>query len=115
MSEPQTIKINEVEYVRKDSIPITPQGEKAPWHIGKNYFIRTVTNYFTGRLDWVGENEIVLSCAAWVADTGRFSDALKTGVLTEVEPYPTATTVIVSRGALVDASLWLFDLPMVKK
>lgn len=80
-----------------------------PYVIGRNYLIRTVTNYYTGKLLEVCDGELVLSEAAWVADTGRFSEALKTGSLKEVEPYP--DLVIVSRGAIVDVSRWDHDLP----
>ncbi len=79
------------------------------WTIGENYFIRTVTNYLTGRLTVVTEHELVLADAAWVADTGRFADAISGGKLNEVEPYP--SDVIVGRGSIVDACVWTFPLP----
>lgn len=79
------------------------------FEVGKSYFIRTVTNFYTGRLERITPNELVLAEAAWIADTGRFSTALKTGDLSEVEPYP--AEVILSRGALVDACEWLHPLP----
>ena len=77
--------------------------------IGKSYFVRTVTFHMTGRLKAVTDCDIVLSDAAWVADSGRFADALKTGKLAEVEPYP--DEVIINREAIVDVSGWLHDLP----
>jgi hypothetical protein len=73
-----------------------------PWEIGANYLIRTVTMFQTGRLVAVGPQELVLEDAAWIADTGRFSDALQTGKFTEVEPFPDGQ-VIVGRMAIVDA------------
>jgi len=73
-----------------------------PWVIGKNYLIRTVTMIQTGRLVAVTSQELVLEDAAWIADTGRFADALKTGKFNEVEPFPDGQ-VIVGRGAVVDA------------
>jgi hypothetical protein len=75
------------------------------WKIGQLYLVCTVTRYLLGRLEHVGDHEIVLSDCAWVADTGRFSEALRTGKLSEVEPYPDGP-VIVGRGAIVDASEW---------
>lgn len=80
-----------------------------PYTIGKNYFIRTVTHYYTGRLAWVGDQELVLEEAAWIADTGRFNEALKNCELSEVEPYP--GNAIIGRGAICDASLWEGPLP----
>ena len=75
------------------------------WQIGKLYLIRTVTFFYVGRLVALDEHELVLEDAAWVADTGRFAEALATGKLTEVEPYPDGP-VLIGRGALVDAAEW---------
>ena len=75
-----------------------------PWVVGKSYFIRTVTMFLVGRLSAVFPGELVLEEAAWVADSGRFHDALKTGNLAEVEPF--LAPVILGRGAIVDATEW---------
>jgi len=74
----------------------------SPWQIGKVYLIRTVTFIQTGRLVAVTDHELVLEDAAWIADTGRFSDALKSAEFGEVEPFPDGI-VIVGRGGLIDA------------
>lgn len=84
-----------------------------PYEIGKSYLIRTVTHYLTGKLEEVGDKELVLSTAAWIADTGRFHNALRDGTLSEVEPMP--GRVIVGRGAIVDVSEWNHPLPTVQK
>ena len=76
--------------------------QDSPWVIGKIYLIRTVTMIQTGRLVAVTEHELVVEDAAWIADTGRFADALKTGKFTEVEPFPDGK-VIIGRGAIIDA------------
>lgn len=83
--------------------------------IGKNYLIRTVTLYYLGRLVAVTPQEFLLEDVSWVADTGRFADALKSGTVAEVEPYPDGVQVHVGRGALVDASEWQRPLPRVQK
>ncbi len=89
-----------------------------PYKIGEIYLIRTVTMTLCGKLKWVGDKELVLEFASWIADTGRFSDALKdVNVLEEVEPFPEGD-VIVGRGAIVDAVIpaWKCShLPKVKK
>lgn len=85
------------------------------WQVGECYFVRTVTHYLTGRLVAVDDRELVLTDAAWIADTGRFSDAMKSGTLNEVEPYPDGAEVIVGRGALVDAARWTHALPREQK
>lgn len=73
-----------------------------PYTIGSPYFIRTVTHHHTGRLVQVTEHELVLEDAAWIADDGRFSDALKSGNFGEVEPFPDGP-VIIGRGSVIDA------------
>ena len=81
--------------------------------VGECYLIRTVTMMYTGRLVSVTESDVVLEDAAWIADSGRYSDALKHGTLDEVEPYPDA--VCVSRAALVDVAIWSHPLPREQK
>jgi hypothetical protein len=80
-----------------------------PYEVGQNYFIRTVTHYYTGKLLRVTEYELVLDDAAWIADTGRFSEALAKREFNEVEPFP--GKIILGRGAILDASLWDGPLP----
>ena len=84
-----------------------------PYSIGTSYLIRTVTYAQVGRLVAVHDNELVLDDASWVADTGRFMDALKSGTLDEVEPvfHP----IIVNRGAIVDVYVWAHTLPREPK
>jgi hypothetical protein len=87
---------------------------QSPWEIGEAYLIRTVTMIDTGRLVAVTEHELVLEDAAWIADTGRFANCLKTGDFVEVEPFPEGR-VIVGRGAVVDACKLSAPLPRVQK
>jgi hypothetical protein len=81
------------------------QKKAVGWKIGKLYFIRTVTMYLVGELIAFDDHELILRDAAWVADTGRFAEAMRTGSLREVEPYPDGE-VLVGRGAIVDAAPW---------
>jgi hypothetical protein len=80
------------------------------WQVGKSYIIRTVTMILTGRLEKVTEQELVLSSAAWIAETDRYTQTIKEGKLREVEPYGD-NNVIVGRGALIDATIWTHPLP----
>jgi hypothetical protein len=74
-----------------------------PWEIGKKYFVRTVTMHITGELVSVSSQELVFKDAAWIADSGRFNEALKDiSKCEEVEPF--INPVIVGRGSIVDAS-----------
>jgi len=85
-----------------------------PYKIGDNYFIRTVTFHYTGRMKAVYAGEIMLENAAWVADDGRFADAINTGTLSEVEPYPEGE-VIINRSSIVDACVVAWALPRKQK
>lgn len=82
-----------------------------PYVIGENYFIRTVTYHFTGKLKAVYENEIVITDAAWIADSGRFQQAIEEGSYVEVEPYPDGREVIINRGSITDAVTITHPLP----
>lgn len=84
-----------------------------PFVIGKAYLVRTVTMIVTGRVVRVANNLLVLEDAAWIADTGRFSDALKTGALSEIEPAE--GQVFVGLGAIVDVYEWSHKLPREQK
>jgi hypothetical protein len=85
----------------------------SPLTIGKSVLIRTVTHYFTGRVALVKNGEVVLTEAAWIADTGRFHNALRDGILNEVEPFP--GPVSVNRAAIIDVTAWTHKLPREQK
>lgn len=87
-----------------------PPDAPSPWQIGTCYLIRTVVYYALGRLVGVWEHELLLEEASWIADTGRFHEALRTGKLAEVEPF--VSPVIVGRLAIVDAAEWPHPLPV---
>jgi hypothetical protein len=94
--------VNEL-HTRANKAPVSgPASAVAPWNIGANYLIRTVTMIDTGRLVGVTPTELVLEDAAWIADTGRFSDAVQKASFSEVEPFP-AGRVIIGRGSVIDA------------
>ena len=84
-----------------------------PFREGTAYLIRTVTMIVTGRVQSRVGDFIVLEDAAWIADTGRYYDALKSGVFKEVEPYPNGA--ILHLGAIVDATIWTLPLPKEQK
>jgi hypothetical protein len=108
-----TIEVNGVKYVRADQAVSIAKERKGAWVIGEKYIIRTVTMIQTGRLVYIDEHELVLEDAAWIADTDRFSTALRTGVLKEVEPFPGEAGV--GRGSIVDFCVWSHNLPRSQK
>ena len=104
--KPETMIIDDVKYVRADSVPppVLPcfEGEFQPFEIGAIYLIRTVTMIDTGRVVAASKQWIVLEDAAWIVDTGRFSDALAKCQFSEVEPFPDGR-VILNATAIIDA------------
>jgi hypothetical protein len=113
MSSPKVIKIDDKEYVLKDDIPAVVKERKGAWTVGETYLIRTVTMMDVGRLVYIDDNELILAEASWIADSGRFNDAIKTGKLNEVEPFD--DEAIIGRGAIVDAVVWKNPLPKAQK
>ena len=112
MNTPTTITVDGVDYIRADAIG-TSGNDALAYLVGMKVFLRTVTMHYTGHVMAVTPDTILLADAAWIADSGRFHDALATGTLNEVEPFP--NTVCVGRGALVDITRWDHDLPRVQK
>lgn len=97
---------------RKQMTRVTRQ-PKSPLRVGAQVLVRSVTHYYTGQIVSLSRDEIVLTQAAWIADTGRFHDALRTGYLAEVEPY--MGLVSVGRGAVCDVTEWPHELPRSQK
>jgi hypothetical protein len=91
----------------------TKSADDSAWKIGASYLIRTVTMIDTGILVAVTPQELVIEEAAWIADTGRFSDAIAKAEFNEVEPFPSGK-VIIGRGSIVDA-VEITTVPRSKK
>ena len=56
--------------------------------VGRAFFFRTVTYHLVGMVKsrLKGTSFLSLSNASWIADSGRFMNAIKAGKLAEVEP-----------------------------
>lgn len=91
------------------------QGRAAPlpFEIGKAYLFCGVTRYFVGRVRSVVGPFVVLDEASWVPSTGRFSAALQSFNLDEVERVPDGW--VVNTAALNDAGPWNGALPKETK
>jgi hypothetical protein len=77
--------------------------------VGQAYIVRTITYHYTGKLKQITDKWLVFSDAAWVADSGRWADALSKGTLNEVEPY--CADLVINRDAVVDLTPWAHALP----
>lgn len=84
-----------------------------PFEIGEKYFFRTVTYFATGKVKNVIGNFLELEDAAWIADTGRFREAIMSGVLNEVEPVE--VPMFLNINTITDAFLWRHKLPREQK
>jgi len=76
--------------------------------IGKKLFIRTVTYHLTGEVEKIVGSFLKLKDAAWIADSGRFMNAIKD----EVEPVGDA---LVNISSIVDMFPWKHNLPKEQK
>lgn len=104
--EENQVKIMEITIAELASLIRPSTAQEAPsrfWIPGAKYFIRTVTHHHTGVLVEAGPQEILLSDAAWIADDGRLTDALKTGEFNEVEIFPVGL-VAIGRASIIDAT-----------
>jgi hypothetical protein len=86
---------------------------KHPYKVGEKLFVQTVTSYWTGRVSEVCGDFITLEDAAWIADTGRFSQAVNDGKLGEVEPVD--VPVRLNTGSFVNSAMWKHVLPREQK
>jgi len=81
--------------------------------VGRSWFFRTVTYHIIGRVTAViGGKLLLLQEASWVADSGRFSNAIKEGTLNEVEPLGDWAVNIDS---CTDFGPWIHALPTEQK
>jgi len=75
---------------------------------GKNVYVRTLTFHYTGRVIQGDAHSLILEDAAWIADSGRFGEALLSGRLSEIEPFPDGPVYV---SAIVDVTEWTHELP----
>ena len=80
--------------------------------IGKSFFFRTVTYHLVGKVVSTFGKFLQLESASWVADSGRFMDAIKSGKLDEVEPTGIA---FLNLDTVIDFYPWKHDLPKEQK
>ena len=80
--------------------------------IGRNLLIRTVTMIYTGNLIEESEGELLLTDAAWIPETKRWMDTLKTCDFNEVEPY--IEDLIINKLSILDVTI-IDHLPREQK
>lgn len=76
--------------------------------IGSKWYFRAVTYHTVGEVKKIVGRFVYLKNASWVADSGRFMNAIKEGTLSEVEPVGDA---FVNLDTVVDFFPWKHKLP----
>lgn len=85
------------------------------FEIGKTYFFRPVTFHLIGTVVDITEDALVLMPCVWVANSGRWAEAISKGTLEEIEVPPTDMPVILARDAISDAWPWRHPMPSETK
>ena len=76
--------------------------------VGGKFYFRTVTYHLTGEVKKIVGRFAYLKMAAWIADSGRFQQAIKDGTLNEVEPVGDA---FINLDTVTDFFPWTHKLP----
>jgi len=84
-----------------------------PFKIGKCYAVRTFTYHSVGRLKEIKGGFLVLEDGSWIPDWGRFSTAINSGEINEVEKVE--SLIFIPLNSIADAFEWKHDLPKVTK
>ena len=80
--------------------------------VGGKYYFRTVTYHTVGEVKKIVGRFVYLENASWIADSGRFMNALQYGTLNEVEPVGDA---YVNLDTVVDFFPWKHSLMLEQK
>jgi hypothetical protein len=81
--------------------------------VGKTFFFRTVTYHIVGKVVKILPMGILqLEKASWIADSGRFTQAIKEGILDEVEPIG---SWFINVSTCTDFGIWNHSLDLKQK
>src|SRR5512146_745928 len=82
------------------------KANECPFVIGKSYFVRLATYHVLGTVDRIVGDFVVLKAgtASWIADSGRFQQAIDDGKLNEVEPV--GTEIFFNMNNVIDVYPW---------
>lgn len=84
-----------------------------PVEVGKAYLFRTIGYHWLGRVIAVNGRWLTIDDASWVADTGRYSEAIsgKIGSLSSSELEPSPRPVLLNSDHVTDAVSYPFEIP----
>lgn len=113
----RTVSLNNETFIHEEdakkmyaTIPVKPG--KPVVEVGQTVIIRGIPFYYIGRITYVDDKRLVLENACWLADSGRWSEALQTGDINECEKYP--DPVELRTDLCCDITLWKNPLPETK-
>jgi hypothetical protein len=92
--------------------PASPSSANPILSAGSKVLIRTVTYHHIGT---VSENDgkfVTLKDCGWLADSGRFSECLNTGTVSEFESSP--VNCCINLDSIIDAWPWNHSVPETK-
>ena len=89
--------------------------QSVPFKVGEKYFIRTATYHLIGEIKEIVGQFIVFEkdTISWVADSGRFMQAIDDGTLEEVEPIKVEGGI--NMNSIIDYFVWEHKLPREQK
>lgn len=111
----KTIEVSEETYEKiRDQLSEEEQKELTTYDdmIGQKYFFRTVTYHLVGKVQSQVGKFLRLIDASWVAESGRFMQAIKEGKLNEVEPVG---VTYINLDSVTDFFPWKHSLPKEQK
>ena len=111
----RTIEISDETFEKlKDQLTAEEQKEVNTYEdlIGSKWFFRTVTYHMVGEVKKIVGRFAFMKNASWVADSGRFMNAIKDGTLSEVEPVGDA---FINLDTVVDFFPFKHKLPTEQK
>jgi len=76
--------------------------------LGQKVIVRTVTHFHIGTLVAIEGQWLMLDDALWVANTGRWHQALEEGKVEEADPFP--GRVWVNAYGVIDITPWPHDV-----
>ena len=105
---PKTLIVSKEQLGEGEKIDISNLDEL----VGKSFFFRTVTYHLIGKVTKRIGMFLQLDNASWIADSGRFMNAIKEGKLNEVEPVGQA---FINLESVTDFFPWKHKLPTEQK
>lgn len=109
------MRINKMDELKiiKALLGVPSADSESAFRVGECLYIQSPTYHVTGRVSEIKGGFLTLVDAAWIADSGRFKQAIDNGELMEVEPVSVPVRVNLSQ--IIYAYDWKHPLPREQK